>query len=353
MKQFAYTLLAFSHALLSIILQSLSAWKPDAMLHVTARTQYADWATLIDAFQGPSAAATLLDDARTRSWCADLLPAGTSRPPFCSCVETQARVAALLDPQDARGLVTACLHLRPPWRIWSIWSVQLATPTVYLLASGCIFYILGMSPAASWHWPTLYIGAVTVVLFMTQHVMNLTWIFGLFFLLLMIFLFMKPVLVLVPPIDTATVCFWWAEACAAPVYALYFLLLCTRDVVFVTAGVTIAAGIATMSIRSFWYTHMFRDKNKTLVWRVRFYVWLCGVLGTAFFACLLPPPSFSPLLSGSAATFAMVVTLGIALSQIPGVNPSRLLPFQLAVGGIRNVVFAVFMAIDLTSSDLL
>ena len=75
------------HAALAIALLAM----PDAQLTLTLRHQFNDWTPLLDLLRAtPPADATvesLRAQAQNLSWCAAPLPPGTSRAPYCRCID--------------------------------------------------------------------------------------------------------------------------------------------------------------------------------------------------------------------------------------------------------------------------
>ncbi len=348
-----------SHAVLAVALLLTTAWRSDAMVHLTSREQFADWDPLLDAFRAPGdEPASFLAVVQSASWCNDTVPPGTVRPSFCVCVSEQALQALDKASGPDRGqaawpLLSTCLQLRPPWRVRSVWQVQLGIPAVYVLTASAALHFAALYPGAPWFIFLAWLGLMGVCVLATAPLFNFSWTLGIVTLLVVLLWGVRPSVRDVRWGDAAGACFWWAEACAAPVYALYFLmLLYTRDVVAVATGVTIAAAIGTMSLRSFWYTILLRAKPEHLCWRIRFGAWLVVLAGSTFFVALLPPQE-SQLLSGGGAYIAMELTLGIALAQIPTAPPADALLFQIIASGVRNVAFALMLILDLATPNLI
>jgi len=344
-----------SHAILLIVLLVLTAWRSDAQMHLTARTQFGDWSPLLDVFRGTNA--DLVTEARSVAWCNDTLPRGTIPSPFCECITAQARAAlntsASERAQAAWPLLSQCMWMRPPWRVRSVWKLQLSVPAIYGLVSAVAFHLLALYPGIPWYHLAIDLVLVCVAMLCINPLLNLNCVIGIVTLFGVLTWVVRPSLLNnLSTHDIVGTCFWWAETCATPAFALYFLMICTRDIVFLSTGVTIAAIIGTVSLRSFWYSLVLRNKPDHACQRVRFSSWLAIAMGSVFFAALLPTQG-SALLSGNGAIMAMLMTLCIALSQLPTALPPDVLRLQVAASGIRNVAFALLLAFDLATPDLL
>lgn len=343
-----------SHTILAIVILALTAWRGDALMHLTAREQFADWPPLLDVFSGDSQ--HLVADAQSAAWCNDTLPRGTTHAPFCACIAAQARAALNVStPERAQAawpLLSPCLRLRPVWRVRSVWKVQLAVPAVYALTSAAAFHLLALYPGVAWYWFAVAMTLVGGTLLAVQPLLNFSWATGVATLFVVLLWAVRPSLCDLRAAEVVGMCFWWAEACATPVYALYFLLLCTRDIVALSTGLTVAAVMGTMSLRSFWYVLMLKDKQGHICQRVRFSAWLAIAVGGVFYLALLPTQG-SPLLSGGGGIAAMLVTLCISLAQVPTAHPMDMLLFQVTAAGARNAAFAVLLVFDLATPGLI
>ena len=345
--------IVISHAILIVALLALTAWRGDAHMHLTARAQFSDWSSLLDVLGSTNA--EIVAEARSAAWCSEPLPPGTIPPPFCDCITVQALAAlntsAPERAQAAWPLLSRCMWMRPPWRVWSVWKIQLAMPIVYELVAVVAFHLLALYPGIPWYYLAIDLVLVCVTMLGINPLLNLNCVIGIVTLFGVITWAVRPSLMNNSRMyDTVGMCFWWGEACAVPVFALYFLMLCTRDIVALLAGLTIATAIGTLSLRSFWYTLMLKGKPDHVYQRVRFTSWLAIVMGSVFFATLLPTQG-SVLLSGNGTLMAMLMTLCIALSQLPTALPPDVLRLQIAAAGIRNVAFALLLVFDLIAPE--
>jgi hypothetical protein len=349
--RFALLCLFGLNAGLAVLLQCLTAWRRDAVLHLTAREQFADWHALLAAFRDGDPAV-----ARSVAWCNDTLPAGTAAAPFCACIGAQAQAAANLSASDrgprAWPLISGCMRLRPPWRLRSVWQIQLATPAVYAFSAAGALFLLATWPSVPWYGPVGLFVLVGGGMLATAPLLNFSWALGLATLLGVLFLVIRPSVAGVARSEAVETFFWWTEGCTVPVFGVYFMLACSRDIATTFAGAVIAAGVGAMSLRSFWYRRSFPVKEEAACRRLQLSAWLAVVLGTSFFVALLPTQG-SPLLALSGAVPAMLVTLCMALAKHPLGSIAGLLPLLLGAAGVRNFVFGLLLVLDLTTPGLI
>ena len=322
-----------------LVLVILGAQHPGSTLTYTTRQVFSDWAAVLRPKNMSQ------HDALAAAWCTDPVPLNATRPPICSCIEN--------------GPVLACFALRPPYRLRPTFRVPLASPMLYLLAIVVAAGLATDHTMSPWISVVLPAAVAIAVFIWTGLLANLTLIVFLAIFAISTAAGLAPVLC-----DLAEkkqqdladeVAFLWAEAWAAPVFALYFTVTnCSHDTFLLFATIVIAGAMSSMPFTS------------VLIWRqqiadarpewthVRLVCWLTSALCTAYFFVLYTaartgaPPS-AELASRSASWFAVLASAALALLHSPSSEPATLLPIQVSIALFRTVAFATFLTIDLVS----
>ena len=378
----AFVALSLVHAAFAIALLAM----PDAQLELTLRHQFNDWRPLLDLLRSPlppdATVGSLRGQVMNLSWCAAPLPPGTSRAPYCGCINHAIDIftndtswsSAVDNPgmrnQAVIGFVS-CLSARPVWRVWPVWGVHYGTPAVYaLLVSSCFLWV---AAGLRRRWTNIPIWAlclaVSAALVAQAPLRNSFWVFTIVLIGALIEWVLLPGMADPPelathgealasvgstPADRIASSFWWCEYLCAPVFAFYVPLMhCGRD--FFMSGVVVVLGgaVGGLGLRSFWcakaYAQEPKDQFRDVMQRI---TWL-GILASS--AALLSVaavyysaghPQYS---MGKGSIALLCLTLGIGLLQWPGipVRFPRVLQAQAAVALARNVAMFALVAADL------
>ena len=368
------------HAALTIALLAM----PDAQLTLTLRHQFNDWTPLLDLLRSaPPANATvetLRAQAQALSWCSAPLPPGTSRAPYCACIDrsldkflndTSWKSADDSTVRDAAVMgFVSCLSSRPVWRVCPVWGVHYATPATYaLFVSSCFLWV---AAGLRRRWTNIPIWilclAVSAALLAQAPMRNSFWVIT----ILLVAVLVEWVLLPGMPsptaepqeeapssepratVDRVASSFWWCEYLCAPVFAFYVPLMhCGRDFFMSAVVVVLGGAVGGLGLRSFWcakaYSQEPKDQFRDVMQRI---TWL-GILASS--AALLTvaavyyradQPKYS---MGKGSIALLCVTILIGLLQWPGipVTSPRVLQAQAALALARNVAMFALVTADL------
>jgi len=372
--------IAFSllHAVFAIALLAM----PDAQLNLTLRHQFNDWRPMLDLLRSPLPANTTLEGLRAEvmnlSWCAAPLPPGTSRAPYCGCIDRAisafANDTAWLKSADNADLrdravmdFVSCLSARPVWRVWPVWGVHYGTPAVFaLLVSSCFLWV---AAGLRRRWTNIPVwvlcAAVSVALLAQAPLRNSFWVITIVLLGALIEWVLLPGMADPPEAasadgevlahaDRVASSFWWCEYLCAPVFAFYVPLMhCGRD--FFMSGVVAMLGgaVGGLGLRSFWcakaYSQEPKDQFRDVMQRI---TWLgilassTALLSVAAVYYRADQPEYS---MGKGSVALLCATLAISLLQWPGIPVRflRVLQTQAALALARNVALFALVAADL------
>jgi hypothetical protein len=367
------------HAALAIAMLAL----PDAQLTLTLRHQFNDWGPLLDLVRSPPPQAatveSMRESARNLTWCAAPLPPGTSRAPYCVCVDQKidaytngtawkSQDAAALREETLMGFVS-CLSSRPVWRVRPVWGVHYGTPVVYALfvASSFLWVAAGLKK----RWTSIPIWvlcvALSVALLAQAPLRNGLWAITLLLVAVLIQWVLLPGMTppeaiqggstqegATRPVDRVPSSFWWCEYLCAPVFALYVPLMhCGRDLLMTGIVVMIGGAVGGLGLRSYWCAQAYREEPKNqfrdIMQRI---TWLGILASSAAILCITGvyyrshQPEYS---MGKGSIVLMCVTLAISLLQWPGIPMDfpRVLQAQAALALARNVALFCLVAADL------
>jgi hypothetical protein len=394
------------HALLAIVtLHAFIFPHGDVLFTLTLRRQFDNWRELIALYRnttsyaplGPNRTRTQLDvadalafgeDMRDRmlgaAWCAEYLPRGTERAPYCRCVSRQhdtylnassSFVADGLDVPSAvredavRGLVS-CLGARPVWRVWPFWATHVASPCLYVfvvvatfmwlasdLDEGVIGALVGIL--------VLYSG---VALFIANPARHCLWSISILLVGAIARWVVAPGLRPIPSGDGAdqplvnapgdraqmprgSSCFWWGEYLCAPVFALYACVVHGgRDLIHVLVVLLLGGAVGGLGLRAFWCGNAYPDAGAKGQMRpiLRKTVWL-GILGASvalLSLCAIYYQRPLPVVLGDGSVAMLGATLLVSLLQFPGGDPGAALPLQCVISFARNIALFVLVFID-------
>lgn len=363
---------AVLHAVFTVVLVS---FPQPPLLTLTVRRQFDEWGGLLDLFRGaPSVNATdIRERALSAAWCNATLPPGTTRAPYCGCVErahadfSNATAVSLEKARDdaVMGLV-ACLSERPVWRVRPVWSVRFTTPAVYALFIGACF--LWLAADVPLRYPTLPLWALTcalvVVLLVHDYVHNSFWVFTFLLVAVLVEWILLPGMDSLadsePHLSTSLVvtrtpsCFWWCEYLTAPVFALYIPLMhCGRDFFFTSVFTMIGTAVGGLGLRSFWCAQAYAEGPRGQFMSVMQYIVWLGILAACVSLSFLTGIYYSgevPYAMGPGSVALLVMTFAIGLLQWPG-NQDRqqLLMTQMALSLARNLVLSCVVLVDTVS----
>lgn len=369
----AYLAASVLHAVFAVV---LIAFASTPLLTLTARRQFDNWSSLLDAYRTARSLndTGLLDRALDSAWCKVPLPPNTTRAPYCACVErvhakfenaTQKTLAQARD--DAAMGIVECLRDRPVWRVWPIWSVRFVTPAVYaLFVAACFLWIAADLPMRFSTVPIwVFTLVVVIVLMVHDYVHNSFWAFTFFLVAFVISLVILPGLEVAsdPPmlhqenalavVSKTPSCFWWAEYLTAPIFALYVPLMhCGRDLFFVSVFTMIGTAVGGLGLRSFWCSQAYTQRPKDQFMSVmQFIVWL-GILAACVSLSFLTGIYYSgdaPYAMGQGSVALLVITFLVSLLQWPGNQDFDALLFsQMSLALVRNIALFGVVISDIT-----
>jgi hypothetical protein len=359
---------------------------PDFSLTLTVRRQFDDWTPLITLYRNAQLNGTgadvslILSKALEISWCSAPLPPGTSRAPYCDCLEVQHNAFALsvlgnsslsASTKAARDSVVmgsvTCLSARPVWRVWPVWGVYFSTPAVFvLLVTACFFWI---AAGLDRRWTSIPIWAFVlvscVVLTAKGPAHNGFWALAIVLVAILVeWVFlpgMKPHAddgdgslpqMHLAAIDRIPSSFWWCEYLCAPVFAIYVSLIhCGRDMVMLSIMTVLGAAVGGLGLRSFWCSQVYADGPKAqfrdTMQRI---VWL-GIVASSLTLLSLSSVYFydNPHFSMGVGSVALLcMTLAIGLMQWPRAQtPQWILAVQTAIALTRNLVLFALVLYDM------
>ena len=372
------------HAALAIALLAM----PDAQLTLTLRHQFNDWTPLLDLLRAtPPADATvesLRAQAQNLSWCAAPLPPGTSRAPYCRCIDRnldkfandsswKSSDNATLRNTAIMGFVS-CLSTRPVWRVWPVWGVHYGTPAVYaLLVSSCFLWV---AAGLRRRWTNIPIWvlclAVSAALVAQAPMRNSVWAITIILVAVLVEWVLLPGM---PPpsavpqeesppqnasqeplatVNRVASSFWWCEYLCAPVFAFYVPLMhCGRD--FFMSGVLVMIGgaVGGLGLRSYWCAEayktgaqvQFREAMQIIVW--------LGILASSVTLLSITAVYYQPhqpeFSMGKGSIVLLCATLAIGLLQWPGIPLQfpKVFDAQGALALARNVALFALVVADL------
>jgi hypothetical protein len=318
------------------------------------------------------------------SWCAAPLPPGTSRAPYCGCIDRAIGAfvnnTAWLNSADNSALrnravmdFVSCLSARPVWRVWTVWGVRYATPAVFALYVSSSFLWVAAGLRRRWtNIPTWGLClAVSVALIAQAPLRNSFWVLTILMVGALIEWVLLPGMADPPELptpndgealaplggsyaDRVASSFWWCEYLCAPVFAFYVPLMhCGRDFFMSAVVVVLGGAVGGLGLRSFWcakaYSQEPKDQFRDVMQRI---TWL-GILASS--AALLTvaavyyradQPKYS---MGKGSIALLCVTILIGLLQWPGipVTSPRVLQAQAALALARNVAMFALVTADL------
>jgi hypothetical protein len=371
-----YLVASALHAAFALILVSMSN---SPLLTLTARRQFDEWSSLLEAFRSAPSIAdeSLRERALHLAWCNVTLPPGTVRAPYCRCVErahaefrnaTGVSLAQARD--DAEMYLVRCLGDRAVWRVAPVWGVRFATPAVYVLfIASCFLWIAADVPLSYSDVPIFFFTFVAVVLAMVgDYIHNSFWAFTFVMVAVIIDLILLPgmAIPLEPPalqqmnvpvvlpsaalIKRTPSCFWWAEYLSAPVFALYVPLMhCGRDLFFVSVFTMIGTAVGGLGLRSFWCSQAYSEKPKEQFVAVMQYVVWLGIFAACVSLSFMTGVYYSydvPYAMGPGSVALLTITFFISLMQWPGNQDFEAMLFvQMALALVRNVaLFGVVLS---------
>ena len=394
MRAAILSVVTLAHAVFCL---SLLLVRPDSgagVLAITARRQFDEWTPLLDLYRSApnltsATVALIRPKALELSWCAAPLPRGTSRAPYCACLEAQKGDYASSSGSVMPGLVS-CLGARPVWRVWPVWGVQFRTPAVYILyVSACLLWV---AVGLDHYWTRIpmwtFSAVVSVALVAADPLHNALWAIAAVFVAALIEWIVIPGIVppsyaLVPPagdgdaqqeqqpqqvapaegaadepqlggllVDRLSTCFWWCEFLCAPNFAIYVCLMHSgRDVFFVLVVILLGSTVGGLGLRLYWSGSeggsaskaQFGDTMQRIAW--------LGVLASSFALLSLAGIYYRDtdlfvMDAGSVNLLSMTILIG--LLQWPGARDSSV-TFWLQGGTAlaRNVVLFALVAFDL------
>jgi hypothetical protein len=367
------------HAIFTIVLLAM----PDIQLTLTVRHQFNDWGPLLDLLRAPPPADATIESIRAQaqnlSWCAAPLPQGTTRAPYCKCVDQNIdtiandslwKDSANTDVRDraVMGFV-ACLSTRPVWRVAPFWGIHYGIPAIFaLLVSSCFLWV---AAGLKRRWTNIPIWilclSVSVALIAQDPMRNSLCVITILLVGVLIEWVLLPGMIIPPelvstellapstnPADRATSSFWWCEYLCAPVFALYVPLMhCGRDFVMTGTVVVLGGAVGGLGLRSFWcakaYAEDSKDQFRDVMQRI---VWLGILASSTALICIAAvyyqhdQPTFS---MGKGSIVLLCTTIAIGLLQWPGISVEfpRVLHGQAALALARNVVLFALIAVDL------
>ena len=288
------------HAALAIAMLAM----PDAQLTLTLRHQFNDWGPLLDLVRSPpppnATVESMRESARNLSWCAAPLPPGTSRAPYCLCVDEKIDEytnSSAWKSQDGGALrddtlkeFVSCLSSRPVWRVRPVWGVHYGTPVVYtLFVASCFLWV---AAGLKKRWTSIPIWvlclALSAALVAQAPLRNGLWAITLLLVAVLIQWVLLPGMTppdadqagplqegATRPVDRVPSSFWWCEYLCAPVFALYVPLMhCGRDLFMASIVTMLGAAVGGLGLRSYWCSQayvegpsaQFRDAMQRIVW---------------------------------------------------------------------------------------
>jgi hypothetical protein len=392
------------HALLALLCLHVSLLpRGDAMLALTLRHQFNGWGELIALYRNTSSYApplpngtrapipladalwhgeTMRDALLGAAWCAEYLPPGVPRAPFCACasrrhdlyLNASSPFVAAAQPiptavrNDAVVGLVSCLNTRPVWRVWRVWATHLASPCVYVLVVAAAFCWVAsdLGDVAVRRLVWALCGYTALLLLFAGPARHILWCGSVLLVAVLVHWVVLPGLapadgddqerLLNAPGDYAQMprapsCFWWAEYLCAPVFALYAgALHGGRDLVYVCVVVTLGAAVGGLGMRSFWCGHAYPDGGakgqlRPVLQRV---VWL-GILAASGALVALAAAYYQPGLPvrlGDGSVVLLGATVTVSLLQYPGTEAWSALPVQCGLALARNLALFLMVLLD-------
>lgn len=373
--QLTYLIASILHAVFAVALVAIFK---SPLLTLTSRRQFDEWSSLLDVYRSAPSIndTTILERSLHLAWCNETLPPNTTRAPYCRCVEkthktfeNATNVSLSQARDDAAMDLVGCLSDRTVWRVAPVWSVCFATPAVYVFfIAACFLWIAADLPSKYSTLPIwIFALILVVVLILADYVHNSFWAFTFILIAVIISMILLPGMAMPMEgdgilsssaviLDRTPSCFWWAEYLSTPIFALYVPLMhCGRDLFFVSVFTMIGTAVGGLGLRSYWCSQAYSDKPKEQFMQVMQYIVWLGILAACVSLSFLTGIYYSPdapYIMGPGSVALLAITFCVSLLQWPGNQDFKQLLFtQMSLAQIRNVIFFVFVIMDVTKSD--